>query len=190
MNQKWERVRMNKFFNEAILLELVKKLRDQGSWCGETHIQKAVFFLQSLFDGPLKYNFIFYKHGPFSFDLRDEITAMRAHSIISREMRHPAYRESLKPGPSGELLNKTFSKRIAPYEGEIDFIARKFKSKGVKDLEKLSTALFMSTSCGGLSTEERAKQMHELKPHITIEQAIESIHEVNKIISDARKIKK
>jgi uncharacterized protein YwgA len=188
--QEWERVGMNKFFNEAILLELIEKLREQGSWCGETHIQKAVFFLQSLFDGPLNYNFIFYKHGPFSFDLRDEITAMRAHSIISREIRHPAYRESLKPGPSGEMLNKAFDTRIAPFKREIDFIAQKFKSKGVKDLEKLSTALYVSTNCGGITIDEKAKQMHELKPHITVEQAIESIHEVDKIISDARKIKR
>lgn len=190
MSQEWRRMKMTKLFDEAILLELVKKLRDEGSWCGETHIQKAVFFLQSLFDLPLKYNFIFYKHGPFSFDLRDEITTMRAHSIINREIRHPAYRESIKPGPTGELLNKAFDTKIALYQKEIDFIARKFKSKGVKELEKLSTALFVSKKCGGMTIDERSKQMHELKPHITIEQANNAITTVDKIIYEAKRIKK
>jgi uncharacterized protein YwgA len=57
--------------NRAILVTLIKSLRSKGSWCGETHIQKAAFFLQQLTGVPIDFDFILYKHGPFSFDLRE-----------------------------------------------------------------------------------------------------------------------
>ncbi|MCL6557372.1 MAG: hypothetical protein K6U74_00970, partial [Firmicutes bacterium] len=60
---------------KALLLSLVKAMESQGSWCGETHIQKCSYFLQAMLGVPLGFEFILYKHGPFSFDLRDELTA-------------------------------------------------------------------------------------------------------------------
>ena len=72
---------------KAALIELIEKLRQEGSWCGETHVQKAVYFLQNLMGVPLQFDFILYKHGPFSFDLRDELTALRADGILRLETR-------------------------------------------------------------------------------------------------------
>ena len=39
---------MNRIQRAAILTGLVNALRERGSWCGETHIQKAVFFSKNL----------------------------------------------------------------------------------------------------------------------------------------------
>jgi hypothetical protein len=71
---------------DAILLELIDKLERRGSWCGETHIQKATFFLQEMLRVPMDFGFILYKHGPFSFELRDELTAMRADNYITAKI--------------------------------------------------------------------------------------------------------
>jgi len=35
---------MNTLQRAALLTELADKLRQQGSWCGETHLQKATYF--------------------------------------------------------------------------------------------------------------------------------------------------
>ena len=59
----------------AALLKLVRATNEAGSWSGETHIQKSVFFLQEALATELGYGFILYKlykHGPFSFELRDD----------------------------------------------------------------------------------------------------------------------
>jgi hypothetical protein len=32
----------------ALIVDLIKRLRERGSWCGETHIQKAMFILQDI----------------------------------------------------------------------------------------------------------------------------------------------
>ena len=74
---------MERIKNITILLQLIESLRKNGSWCGETHIQKAIYSLQQLKGVPLNFNFVLYKHGPFSFDLRDELTAMRADGLIA-----------------------------------------------------------------------------------------------------------
>ena len=59
---------MDRLRRAAILTQLVGNLRREGSWCGETHVQKATFFLQELMEVPLGFNFVLNKHGPFSFD--------------------------------------------------------------------------------------------------------------------------
>ena len=47
----------------AVVVELAEKLRQRGSWCGETRLQKALFILQDLAKFDLGYKFIIYKHG-------------------------------------------------------------------------------------------------------------------------------
>lgn len=74
---------MDRLKRGAILVQLVRELRENGSWCGETHLQKGTYLLQELTKVPLGLEFILYKHGPFSFDLRDELTGLRADEVIA-----------------------------------------------------------------------------------------------------------
>jgi hypothetical protein len=52
----------------------------EGSWCGNAR-PEAIYVAQELLavDG---YNFRLYKHGPYSFDLSDELAAMRADDAV------------------------------------------------------------------------------------------------------------
>ena len=68
---------MNNQQQRVVVIKLLDALKKNGSWCGETHIQKAVFFLKAIKKVPVDFNFILYKHGPFSFDLRDHLPLMR-----------------------------------------------------------------------------------------------------------------
>ena len=80
---------MESFQRASILLTLNEELRRAGSWAGETHMQKAAFFLQELMHVSMGFDFILYKHGPFSFDLRDELTFMRAQAFLRLEPQYP-----------------------------------------------------------------------------------------------------
>jgi hypothetical protein len=44
----------------ALVVEVVKRLRSQGSWCGETHLQKAFFILQDLTKSNFGYKFVYF----------------------------------------------------------------------------------------------------------------------------------
>lgn len=42
----------------ALVIDLVKRLREQGSWCGETHLQKAMYILQDIAKANFGYKFV------------------------------------------------------------------------------------------------------------------------------------
>ena len=69
---------MNRLQRAAVVVSLVKALEKNGSWCGDTHVQKGTFILQELLHVPLEFAFSLYKYGPYSFDLNDELAAFRA----------------------------------------------------------------------------------------------------------------
>ena len=61
----------------AVVAQLVKVIRMNQGWAGETHIQKTLFFLQELLQVPTGYDFVLYKHGPYDFDLHDDLVVQQ-----------------------------------------------------------------------------------------------------------------
>jgi len=82
---------MDLFERSALMSTLVQEMRRSGSWCGETHLQKAAYLLQSFLGVPLGYEFMLYKHGPFSFELRDEVDRMRGYGLLTLEANTQGY---------------------------------------------------------------------------------------------------
>ena len=109
---------------DALLLDLIDQLRERGSWAGETHVQKATYFLQELTRVPLGFDFIMYKYGPYSFDLHDELTAMQANQLLGLKPQLP-YGPTLWPGEMSPVLKKRFRETIDRYQSEVRFIAEK-----------------------------------------------------------------
>jgi hypothetical protein len=177
---------MKRLKRDAILLSLVEALRHHGSWCGEKHIQKATYFLQELLGVPLEFEFILYKHGPFSFDLRDEITAMRADEILQYKPQPYPYGPSLVPGDGSSLVKEFFDENIKKYEFQVNFIAKKFGDKGVSELERIATALYVTLNPDGNENKYRANKVVELKSHISIESAQLAIQSVDEIIEEKK----
>jgi len=177
----------------AVLLSLIDGMAGEGSWCGETHVQKCVYFLQSMLNVPTGFDFILYKHGPFSFDLRDELTAMRADDLIGLEVQSP-YGPSLRLCPAGrEVANELYRITTAQYKDQVDFVAGRISNRGVSELERLGTALYlyvtkeeMGPGSSPESVEIRAGEMHRLKPHVSVEQAQLALSEVDKLISESQ----
>jgi uncharacterized protein YwgA len=177
---------MERLQKAAILTELADQLRREGSWCGHTHMQKATYFLQDLLEVPTGYEFILYKHGPYSFDLSEEMTALRADYLIEFDHKSPGYGPGLAPTRTSAELRSRYPVTLAKHAREIEFVARAFGSKGVTELEKLATALYVTREDGrGRSLEERARRLVELKPHVSLDQALDAIHEFDRIVREA-----
>src|SRR5262245_43954036 len=88
----------------ALIVHLAKKLRAKGSWCGETHLQKALYILQDFSKSNFGYKFIIYKHGPYSFDLNNELAAMRSASVLEFQFPKEGYGPSIAPTRFGEKI--------------------------------------------------------------------------------------
>lgn len=179
---------MKRLQRAALLISLVEALRARESWCGETHIQKSLYFLQELLGLPLGMKFILYKHGPYSFDLSNELEAMQADYLLEDELQPYPYGPKLLPGKGSPQIKEKFPKTLAKYSKQIEFIADKFGDKKVSDLERLATALYVTMNPEG-DIENRAERVHQLKPHIKMENALSAVQEVDTIIKEAEKLK-
>lgn len=181
---------MNRLQGDVVILSLIDNLKKKGSWCGETHIQKATYFLQELFDIPLGFEFILYKHGPFSFDLSDELTAMRADRLIRIQSQPRPYGPSLVTSDGSKSIKKHFSSTLKKYDGDIQFIANRFRDRGVAELERLATALYVTVEINpNGSSDLRSQRITELKPHVNMEEARAAVKEIDEIIRESSKSK-
>lgn len=171
---------MTRLKRAAIVTALADALRDQGSWSGETHLQKATYLMQEMLGVPLEYDYVLYKHGPYSFDLHDELAEMRADDILEVISQHPPYGPKLESGEGAEQLRERFPNTLRKYERQVGFIAETLGNEGVIELEKLATGYWVKLNEGG-SAEAQAQTLHELKPHISVaeaERALERVEEM------------
>ncbi len=180
---------MKRLKRSAIVLSLIEKLREKGSWCGETHIQKTTYFLQKLLKVPLGFNFILYKHGPYSFDLSDELMAMRADMLVQLKSQQP-YGPSIVPGPTSKQLKRLFPKTLLKYESKVYFIANQLANYGVADLERIATAFFIAneSDMSTTTTQQMATKINKIKPHISTEEALKALETESKLTTEAKEL--
>ena len=178
---------MERYEEAALILSLMERLRENGSWCGDTHVQKTAYLLKELCSVPLSFDFILYKHGPFSFDLEDALTLLRARGTIEIE---PVlgYGPKLSTTDRATRLIAQHQETIERYSQELDFVAQQFSQKGVAELERLGCALYITLERGGLvPAAERAEYLHELKPHISVSDAEDSVSEIDQLLAQCQR---
>lgn len=177
---------MDRLRDAAVLTHLIDLLRTRGSWAGETHLQKAVYLAKELLDVPFEFGYMLYKHGPFSFELRDELSALVADDFIRLEPQAPPYGPRFVTTTQASQLQKTYSRTLTKWAPRLEFVASHLGGRGVKELEKLATAVFASHEFPNSSVSHRAKTLSEIKPHISIDEAKSAIHEADAILEEAR----
>ncbi len=176
---------MNNFERTSMLVSLVERLREHGSWAGETHLQKATYLLARVLGVPVDFEFILYKHGPFSFDLRNEMGVLRADGFFEWEVKSERCGPSLKPGPLSAVLKRQFPDAPVKYKSEIEFVAFHVGNKNVAVLERLATAIYVTID-ERWAPELRAIRINELKRHVSLPEAETAVAEADLIIAEAR----
>ncbi len=171
----------------VVILDLIKRLRDNGSWCGETHVQKAMFIAQDLANANFGYKYIMYKHGPYSFDLTNELAGMRAAKIIDFEFRRAEYGPSIFMTAFGDRIYSLHEEEIQRFKKINGFVADWLSASDVKHLERLATAYFITSKNPRMPVLERAKKINLLKPHVDIISAEEAVRTVDQKKEEAKR---
>jgi uncharacterized protein YwgA len=178
---------MDRVTRYALLAELISKLERKDSWCGETHIQKATYLAQELAGLPFALDFVLYRHGPYSFDLHDELTAMRADGVLRVEPRNPPYGPSLLPTERAAKLRSDRRAFLEQFAANLDFIADLVATKSVVELERLATAFYVTREQPEkASVDVRAARLHDLKSHVSLEEAKRALEKIDEVIEAAR----
>jgi uncharacterized protein YwgA len=169
----------------ALLTAVIDELRAHESWCGETHVQKAVYVLQEMFGVPLELPFILYKYGPFCFDLRDELSAMRADGFVDLELQ-PPYGPRFCVTETGEKWQRRYASTLDEHREAIRRVAQKLRDRPVDDLERLTTALLVTRQKDDPGTTEgRVERLLELKPHVSAELAADAVAEIEEWLAQS-----
>jgi len=185
---------MNHLEKFSLLLKIVQSLEyirseKQASPCGETHLQKAVFLMQELTDQPLGFKFVIYKHGPYSFDLNDELGWMFSYNLLDAtpvEIAPDQYQGfKLFLTDAGKNLLHDSKETLSHFQSQIDFAANLIGHKNVLALEKLTTALFLKTKRKKNTSEETAQYLNRLKPHISVADALKALQEADHLIRES-----
>lgn len=176
---------MNRLQRSAVLTELCDGMTKKGSWCGETHLQKAVYFLQDLLSVPLDFDFILYKHGPFSFELRDELSTLRANGLLEVSLQPFPYGPSFLSTKASDEFRKGFPHTLGKYEDEINFVANALGGRTAGNLERLATVLYIRSEEREEDPEAIARRLHELKSHVSPDGARAAVEEFQELVQDA-----
>lgn len=165
------------FKQAAILGAFVEKVRKMGQPCGETLMQKAAFVMKELLGVPLRDEFRIHYYGPFSFQLRERLALMEAEDFVRISPREMGVTYDL--GARFEQLRNQFGKTLEAHEHAIEFAARQLALLGVKQLEPLTTALYVTRQEPNGTPDQRAAKLMEIKPHVKLDEAREAIAKVD-----------
>jgi uncharacterized protein YwgA len=169
----------------AVVTRLRDELDARGSWAGETHLQKALYFLQEGAGVPLDFDFTLYKFGPFSFDVREELASYRAKGYMGI-VAQPPYGPRLTTTESGHSLQSRFPKTLQRFDPQVQAVASLLGDKGVGDLERLGTALLFQRELPQRDDEEIAELVCQVKPHVKYSRAVESSRQVREWLTKSR----
>jgi uncharacterized protein YwgA len=171
---------MNPAQRQAVLLALIRALKAERSWCGETHIQKTVYFLQTALGVDLGFPYILYKYGPFSFDLNDELTALRANLLLDVKPEEP-YGSHLYPSAHAERYLARFPRTLGTHLPALERVAALLGAKSVTDLERVTTMLYATRERQNATDDELIERVREIKPHITHDEARDALRFVREL---------
>jgi uncharacterized protein YwgA len=170
------------FHRHALILAMVEKLRAMESRTGKTPIIKGLFLAKAAgLDVP--FELFLYKHGPYSTDVEDNLDQMKSYGAIEVEPAFDGYGVRLSPGVNASFVKKQVS--LSPEEqATIERVCRFICHKNVSQLERLATAAWIRKEEGIEDTDQVAKRLNQLKPHINLSDAREADREIMRFLEE------
>ena len=153
------------FERHAIILSIVEQLNRLGGSSGKTHVQKSLFLVQAVHRDLIPFQYVLYKHGPYSFEVEDELEEMKSYAAIaSRPVLD--YGVAFAPDAMAEFVRKK-----APLTGilprRLETVCQFVSGKCAADLERISTAAWVYGREGIEAKGPNVERIVELKPHVS-----------------------
>ena len=167
----------------TVVAGIIDALHKKGSWCGETHIQKSIYLLQHACNIPLNYEYVLYKHGPYSFELSSDLGAMRGSNFVELVFPLQGYGPSVCLTKSGNSIFDRSQQKLAVAFKKIELVAEWLGKKDVKYLERIATAFYVHSENPLASSVEKVRRLKHLKPHINDIDASSAVSELSSELS-------
>ena len=180
---------MDSMKRTLIVLDFLEKLKTREGWSSETQLHTAYFLFQALFENFRDYQFFLFRRCIVSFDLADDLTGMRADSLISATVNEYPLMPALSITASGHRFKATYAgtldQAMMPL---IDFVASKLENRTHVEGERLAVAFYMKNNHPEIDTGSLYRKLMEARPGLKEEEAQETIHEMGVILEESRHI--
>ncbi len=180
---------MDRLWKARLVSDVVEALRENGSWTAESHVQKCTYMVKELFDTEVPFCFVPYKHGPFSFELRDEIGRLLATRVLISEPARP-YGPRIRARFESVNLRRQLDRVNHGLSEQIDFVAGKMGEMSASDVGLLATGILVLKEQGSLeiSPQEPLVRFRSLKPAVEEKTCIEYISRAHRLLQDVREL--
>lgn len=148
-------------------LQVLTSIAQKNPGIGKTAMMKSMFFLQTIYNVPLDYQFEIYTYGPYSSEVMEELDFARQLGMI--DIKWTNYPNGLH----GYSILASYDDLVKTnYDNEIDKVISAFGSKTARELELLSTVLFVDRahSTNKWNTEKTSicAEVQEIKPRFSM----------------------
>lgn len=167
------------FAEHRFVLGTIDEMRRCGSWAGKTHVQKTISLMDSRAKIHVPFEFVLYKHGPYSFELQDTLESMLSYAAV-KKIPVASYGPQLSPGENASFLREM--EGISPeVQNEIKRVAEFVGKRTILELERLATAGWIISKEGLRDNAVVASRLHALKPHIPMSDALDACRQVSEL---------
>ena len=172
---------MNEIYKSRLGLIPALAERAAAGHIGRTALMKYLYFLQTLRDVPLGYQFSLYSYGPFDSEVLADLSSAEALNIVEVNTVEfsGGYGYRIKPGIRAESAKRAIAQFLSQHGNDIDWIFSVFGSLNSAELELASTIVYVDhelAECSrSLSANEVVTRVNEIKPHFNREQIQKSV---------------
>ena len=166
------------FKKQVYILAVVESLQANGSWTGKTHVNKALSLLRDYAKVDVPFNFVLYKHGPYSFDIEAELEQMQSYGALTVDPDAQGFGVTLQTGEMADFVHENAELPAATVKA-IENVCSFVGSRNVAELERLATASWIRTREGISEPKQVAKRLNRLKPHVSLEEAEQAYSEIS-----------
>jgi hypothetical protein len=106
------------------------------------------------------------------------LTEMRADGLLDLQYQQPPYGPRYICTERGQDLRNRYPRTLKRFHSDIKRIAAFFADRGVAELERLSTALYVTRACKKVSVPSQVDKIVKIKPHIQRPSAKSALKEV------------
>jgi hypothetical protein len=164
---------MNELDKARLGLMAVLAERAPNGQIGRTALMKYMYFLQTLRNVPLRYNFTMYSYGPFDSDVLADLSSGEGMNVVTSTtvMFSGGYGYEIRPGSLADFAKRNAAAFLAEHREDIDWMFATFGNLSAADLELTSTIIYVDREagegCQRCSVEDVTERVNDIKPRFS-----------------------
>jgi uncharacterized protein YwgA len=166
----------------GVITELAKRTQERGMNLGKTALQKHVYFLQSIHDVDVGYDFRLHTYGPFSQQILSDLDALEFIDGVDITYDSSVNGYRIKAGPNADSVVSEAEDFLEEASDSIDVVLEDFGQLNAKELELRATIVFaerdFQSRTGAPKHDELASKVSSIKPHFSLDNINAAIQEL------------